>query len=117
MSKFKTSIPVDLDAIKNALPGRSFINSIEFDRERGTVSVLWENDDFKTPYTFPVDWQDLAKIPAGVCDVKNMPAAPKLAVKAALKMHAPVSGQQTSSQSQPAAKPNDAAAVKKKPAK
>lgn len=115
MSKFKTSIPVDLDAIKKALPARSFINSVEFDGDR--VSVQWENDDFKTPYTFPVEWQDLSAIPAGVCDLKNAPAAPKPEVKEAPKMYAPVSGQQTSSQSQPAAKPDDAARVKKKPAK
>jgi hypothetical protein len=116
MSKFKTHISVDLDTIKQNLPPRSFVNGIRFDGER--VIVEWENDDFRTPYTTPMEWQDLAKIPAGVLDMKNAPkpAPANSARPVPGRMNAPVSGQQTSSQSPVKGKPDDAANVKKKPA-
>lgn len=115
MSKFQTSIPVDLATIKNALPPRSFVNDVVFDGER--VIVNWENDDYQTPYTFPVEWRDLNQVPAGVRH-GTTPAAPKApAQRATPKMYPAVSGQQTSSPSPQKAKPDDAAAVKKKTAK
>jgi hypothetical protein len=115
MSKFKTSIPVDVATIKEQLPERSFVNSVTFSGE--AVVIEWENDNFKTPYTFPVEWADPAKIPAGVHDCKNGPAPKGTAPQpAAQKMHPFVSGQQTSSPSPQKAKAEDAPPVKKKPA-
>jgi hypothetical protein len=110
MSKFKTSIPVDLAAIKNALPPRSFVSGVHFDGER--VTLEWENDDYKTPYTVPVEWSDLNSIPAGVKPPQAR-VAPAKTPEPEVELAPVVSGQQTSSPSQPEAKPDDAPTVKK----
>lgn len=109
MSKFKTSIPVDVEAIKNGLPARSFVHGVAFDGQ--SVTVEWENDHFKTPYTFSVDWPDLNKVPAGVRDIT--PGAPCEPAKKAPD----VTRQQMLSPSQIKGKADDAAAVKKKATK
>ncbi len=56
MSKFKTCIPVDVDAIKALLPSNSFIHGVTWNPEASQVELQWENDRLKTPYTFSVDF-------------------------------------------------------------
>lgn len=55
MSKFITSIPVDVEAIKAILPDRSYVHGATFNPQEGRVELVWEHDDYRTPYTFPVE--------------------------------------------------------------
>lgn len=73
MSKFKTSIPVEIKAVLDALPPRSFVNGVSLEGE--TVVVQWENDDYRTPYTYPVEWEDPHTVPAGVKPISRNPPA------------------------------------------
>lgn len=70
MSKFKTSIPVDVDAIKKLLPEGAYVHGVEWDEEQKDVNVLWEHDAFKTPVDFPVEFPRVnleeQKLPEGV---------------------------------------------------
>ena len=56
MSKFKTSIPVDIKRVTDALPLSSYLEGVQFNRESSTVEVLWENDRLRTPFTFASEW-------------------------------------------------------------
>jgi hypothetical protein len=74
MSRFHTSIPVDVEAVKKLLPQRGVhvhgvvINSD--DPKQLEVVVDWECDNLRTPYSFPVEFpiQELKehKLPKGV---------------------------------------------------
>ena len=82
MSKFVTSIPVDVAAVKALLPPNSFLHGVTFNAETSSVDVTWENDAHKTPYTFPVPMsvpalQGLSEIAVQTMEPK--PVAPKAA--------------------------------------
>jgi hypothetical protein len=66
MSKFRTTITVDINALVRRLPPRSAVTQITLRDDMTGVDVEWENDDFKTPYTVPVDWQNPPAVPEGV---------------------------------------------------
>lgn len=96
MSKFRTTIPVDIERITKALPARSFVNEVTFDGEN--VIVQWENDDYSTAFTYAVEWSDLAELPAGVTKGQRKaisPTAPVRRTGAIAPARPRVSGQQT----------------------
>ncbi len=70
MSKFKTSIPVDVAGVKQLLPEGSHIDGVTFDESAGTVSVHWQHDRFRTPFDhaveFPMPNLERAQVPKGV---------------------------------------------------
>src|SRR5579862_5521555 len=75
MSKFQTTITVDLKAVLDQLPERSFVNGILFDGEN--VIVHWENDDYTTPYTFPLEWDPKqGELPQHVTKGARAPVSP-----------------------------------------
>lgn len=56
MSKFVTRIPVDVDAVKRLLPKRSYVTCVGLHPDKDAVEVFWDDDDFETGYTFPVEF-------------------------------------------------------------
>ncbi len=68
MSKFITCIPVDVAAVIAALPPKSYVHSVELTPKlvntgqpgvfntKFEVEVIWDNDDLKTAYTFPLPY-------------------------------------------------------------
>lgn len=58
MSKYKTTIPVDVAGLIQNLPKGSSINGVTLRDDRSGVDVLWEHDDYTTPYTFAVECPD-----------------------------------------------------------
>ena len=70
MSRFKTTILVDVEAVKASLPKNAFIHGIRFVETPPSVELEWEHDDLKTPYTFSMEFSaaDLQakKLPADV---------------------------------------------------
>ena len=70
MSRFKTGIPVDVAAVKKALPGNSYIHGVHLNADASAVVVEWENDQFKTGYTFatsfPLETLLARSLPPGV---------------------------------------------------
>ena len=54
MSKFKTSIPVDVSQITNLLPARASVLEIRF--EGSAITVEWDDDDLVTPYMYALDF-------------------------------------------------------------
>lgn len=55
MSRFKTSIPVDVAAVIKLLPARSYVEAVTLSADRASVELVWGCDDLVTPYTFPVE--------------------------------------------------------------
>lgn len=55
MSQFKSIIPVAIEAFRQKLPARSFIESVTFNRDQSCVEVVWNCDDLRTGYTFAVE--------------------------------------------------------------
>lgn len=53
MSQFITEIPVDLAAVLNKLPKRSFVESVQYDATARKVCVVWSNDQLQTPFSVP----------------------------------------------------------------
>ncbi len=53
MSQFITEIPVDLEAVLNKLPKRSFVESVQYDATARKVCVVWSNDQLQTPFSVP----------------------------------------------------------------
>ena len=56
MSKFKTSIAVDVAAVKELLPEGSFLHGVNWDAKHGTVDLLWEHEKILTGRDFPVEF-------------------------------------------------------------
>lgn len=56
MSRFKTIIPVPVAEVKAALPGNAYFHGIKLNDAKDAVVIEWEHDDFKTGYTFAVDF-------------------------------------------------------------
>lgn len=55
MSKFQTTIPTDLSSVMASLPKGAFFNSTRLSEDRQSLVIEWEHDDWKTPYTVPVE--------------------------------------------------------------
>lgn len=59
MSKFVTSIPVDVESVRKLLPAKAFFIGLKFNAESSAVELSWEDDNLVTPYTdaieFPVE--------------------------------------------------------------
>lgn len=70
MSKFKTSIAVDVEAIKKLLPDGAFIHGVEWDEVEGDVNILWEHEKLVTgrdfPIEFPITNLEVKKLPKGI---------------------------------------------------
>jgi hypothetical protein len=79
MSKFFTPIPVDVNGVIEKLPPGSFIHSIDLEKKSVLdkagiatvtycVNVIWDNDNLKTAYTFPLECpvEKLAKADPGL---------------------------------------------------
>ena len=77
MSKFVTRIPLAIEQVTAALPLKSIRQAIGLDLKANELRIEWENDDFRTPFTYPVDWPlaDLEQklVPKGVLAVKTAP--------------------------------------------
>lgn len=96
MSKFTTTIPVSVEAVTGSMPKGSFLNEVKLGDDKKSVVIEWENDDYKTPFTGPVELSPLVlegkeplpatvKPPqpvAGCKKVQNDEVAPKPARKA-----------------------------------
>lgn len=109
MSKFKTSIPVQVEELIGRLPKGSSINGVTLRKDNSAVDVEWEHDNLQTPYTFAVDCPDVenppvikpkAKAESGKRESGNAPTPP-------------VSGQAPDSPSQETAPAAEAPRVKK----
>lgn len=98
MSKFRTVIPVDIKGLLAKLPAASFVDSISMLPDGSGVAVEWQNDNYRTPYTYPVD----------------CPEPGKLAPVGAYGAQPSMSGQRPNSPSQQTKPAADAARVKKK---
>jgi hypothetical protein len=55
MSKFTTTIPVPVDAVLKMLPPNSFVNTVRIGEDKASLVVEWEQDEWRTPYTVPVE--------------------------------------------------------------
>lgn len=51
MSKFTTTIPVDVQAVKDSLPKQSHIHRTHISADGHSLVLEWENDEWRTPYT------------------------------------------------------------------
>jgi hypothetical protein len=56
MSKFKSVILVDVEAVKTLLPEGHHLNRIVWNPTDNQVEVHWEHDKFRTPVDFEVDF-------------------------------------------------------------
>lgn len=56
MSKFKTAIAVDVEAVKKLLPQGSYVHGVDWNRETQSVELTWEHDGVITPYSFAADF-------------------------------------------------------------
>ncbi len=83
MSRFHTSIPIDIEAVKALLPKRAtFVHGVSLvdadDHKKLKVVVDWECGELTSGFTFPVDFpvEELRaqKLPKGVSFVTNKPA-------------------------------------------
>jgi len=55
MSKFSTRIPVDVEAIRAALPPASSVQSVRLGEDKKSLVVDWESEDWTTPFTVPIE--------------------------------------------------------------
>lgn len=86
MSKFVTSIAVDVESVKKLLPGKAFFAEVRFNREASTVEIVWEDDNLVTPFTnateFKVEFLRDRQLPKGVRLRKDVVQKPKSAAPA-----------------------------------
>ncbi len=78
MSKFHTSIPIDIDAAFAKLPVGSRVVNYSLDQTSRQLAVEWENDNLKTPYNVPIPYtlEDLKDgvLPANTKSLVEPPA-------------------------------------------
>lgn len=55
MSLFKTSIPIDVNAVLAKLPPKAFLHSITLLPDHSAVEIVWDADQLKTGRTYPVE--------------------------------------------------------------
>ncbi len=76
MSKFKTSIPVDVKGVMALLPKGVHVHKTLFNAEAQTVEIEWDHDAFRTPVTFAVEFPAenirTGKLPTGVTAVAKV---------------------------------------------
>lgn len=83
MSFFKTTIPIDIEAIKALLPKDHSVEKIEFDARACRLDLFWHSSVLVSPFTFavefPVDALKAHKLPDNVTHVprpvRTVPAA------------------------------------------
>lgn len=56
MSKLKTIVPVDAQAVIRSLPPKSFVHSVELNADKTGIEIVWDNDAIKTGRTYPVEY-------------------------------------------------------------
>lgn len=88
MSKFTTTVPTGFNDVLTTLPKGSFFTATRLSDDRKSLIIEWENDDWKTPFTVPVEVAQEAligkqplpatvKVPEGFKKVQNGEVAPK----------------------------------------
>ena len=85
MSKFTTHLPTDVDELISILPKQSYIHGITLNPETNKVFVIWENTQFESGLTVPIDFElsDLKKklLPSNVKDITKHKPTPKIVPK------------------------------------
>lgn len=73
MSNFKSTYPIDVKAITDLLPAKSYVDSVVWNPETKSLEVNWSNEGFKTLYSTAIDWS-LEKLKDGSIPdgVKNL---------------------------------------------
>lgn len=56
MSKFTTTLPTDTQAVLEMLPKGSFVHEIKLSESKRAIEIVWDTEELKTPYTFPVPY-------------------------------------------------------------
>ena len=91
MSKFTTTIPVLVDEALAKLPAGAFVHpvsGVNISPDKRSLVIEWEHDDFKTPYSRPVEMSlavlegseaapDTIKVPAEFKKVQRNSIEPK----------------------------------------
>lgn len=54
MSKFLTTLSIDVQAVLEMLPAGSSIQDVRLTETKRAVEILWDNDNLRTPYTVPI---------------------------------------------------------------
>jgi len=87
MSKFITTLPVDLAGVVKSLPAGSYLHAVRLNPVTSVVEIEWEHDAFRTPWTFGADFPlaDLQgrKVPKHVTVVRRVPTPETKTVGAA----------------------------------
>ena len=55
MSKFSTTIPTAVDETIQSLPSGAILNHIRLSDDPRGVVLEWEHEDFRTPFTGPIE--------------------------------------------------------------
>ena len=76
MSKFVTSLPVDVDSLIAKLPSGAVVHEIILRPGHQAVDVVWDCDDYRSKVTFPIEWPAGEPTPAGVIFTPRVPVAP-----------------------------------------
>lgn len=72
MSEFATAIPVDVEGVKKLLPTGSFIEGVEWDKDKQEVVLRWSNHKLRTPYNIPTPF------PVDILKAQELPKCVKL---------------------------------------
>ena len=57
MSRFITTIPIDVDRVIKLLPKRSDVESVEFKPETSSIAIHWSNENAETGLLIPIEWK------------------------------------------------------------
>lgn len=71
MSKLKTIVPIDVQAVIRRLPAKSFVHSVELNADKTGVEIVWDNDKIHTGRTYPVDYPAAKLLPEIDAPVPN----------------------------------------------
>lgn len=108
MSKFKTTLPIQVNELVATLPRGCAVLEIKLREDLRGVDVIWDHDKFHTGFTFPVDCPDPSNPPVKLAP---SPLPPETAL-ASSEPAAAVSRQEPDSASQPEQLAEDARPVK-----
>lgn len=56
MSKYTTHMPVDVKEVIELLPKGSTVLSVSFNPEENKIIILWDNENFVTPFSVPLEF-------------------------------------------------------------
>jgi len=56
MSKYTTHMPVDVKEVIELLPKGSTVLSVSFNPEENKIIIFWDNDNFVTPFSVPLEF-------------------------------------------------------------